>query len=438
MEHEGRVVGTDPQAGDAAQAVTDERYVVVSSDTHAGADLLEYREYLDPQWRPEFDTWAASYSSPYDDLVNATAGRNWDSDRRMADLDADGIAAEVVFPNTVPPFFDTIQGFATLPWTREDYERRRAGATAHNRWLVDFCSRAQGKRRGVAQILPHDVEQAVADARWAASTGQICGVLIPAIPPNHAVEPWFHPRYEPFWAACAELGLPIHQHGGTGGPDVGMDAPAAAAIMVVEMKSWVARTLTHLILAGVFERHPALEAVWTEQGISFVLPQLKMLDGMVAGMKSTAANRSVTLFGSEVIDSLSLTPSEYFARNCYLGASFLHRKEVADRHAVGIDRIMWGCDYPHEEGSTPYSREALRATFFDVPVEECRKMLGETAARVYGFDLEFLRSVAAEVGPTVAEIAVPLDKRPEGSNCGAFGNWSMVTDGLEMLANVSR
>jgi predicted TIM-barrel fold metal-dependent hydrolase len=208
--------------------------------------------------------------------------------------------------------------------------------------------------------------------------------------------------------------------------------------MVVEMKSWVARTLTHLILAGVFERHPNLKGVWTEQGANFVIPQLRMLDNMVSGMKSTSANRTVTLFGSEVIDSLSLKPSEYFARNCFLGASFLHRKEVGDRYQVGVDKIMWGCDYPHEEGSTPYSREALRATFFDVPVDECRKMFGETAAAVYGFDLDFLKPFAERLGPTVAEIQVPLTDKPADSNCGAFGSWTTTGDALEMLVNVSR
>jgi predicted TIM-barrel fold metal-dependent hydrolase len=422
------------ESGGTAQ----DRYVVISADTHGGGDLLDYRAYLEPQWLEEFDAWVAQYSSPYDDLVHATAERNWNSERRLADLDADGIVAEIVFPNTVPPFFNTISGFATLPWTREDFERRRAGAKAHNRWLVDFGRQVEGRRRGLVTIFPHDVDLAIEEARWAKETGQICGVHIPAIPPNHAVEPWFHPRYEPFWAACADLDLPIHQHGGTGGPDVGMDAPAAPAIMVVEMKSWVARTLTHLILAGVFERHPTLKGVWTEQGASFVLPQLRMLDNMVAGMKSTSANRTVTLFGSEVIDSLSLKPSEYFARNCFLGASFLHRKEVADRYAVGVDKIMWGCDYPHEEGSTPYSREALRATFFDVPVDECRKMLGETAAAVYGFDLDVLRPLAERLGPTVEEIQVPLTEKPADSNCGAFGSWTTTADAMEMLVNVSR
>lgn len=420
----------------AAGTAADDRYMIVSSDTHAGADLLEYREYLDRAWHEEFDSWAASYSSPYDDLVHATADRNWDSDLRLSMLEEDGVSAEVIFPNTIPPFFNTIQGFATLPWTKEDFDRRHAGAVAHNRWLADFCSRAPGQRLGVAQIFPHDVDLAIEDARWAKETGQFGGVLVPAIPPNHAVEPWFHPRYEPFWAALAELELPVHQHGGTGGPDVGMDAPAAPAIMVVEMKSWVARTLTHLILAGVFERHPTLKAVWTEQGASFVLPQLAMLDGMVGGIQGKRNNRTMPMFGSDVISTLSLTPSEYFARNCFLGASFLHRKEVADRYKVGIDKIMWGTDFPHEEGSTPYSREALRATFFDVPVDECRKMFGLNAADVYGFDLDVLEPIAARVGPTIAEIHVPLDAVPRDSNCGAFGNWGTHKDGLELLANV--
>ena len=82
--------------------------------------------------------------------------------------------------------------------------------------------------------------------------------------------------------------------------------------------------------------------------------------------------------------------------------------ESALRHDVGVDRIMWGSDYPHSEGSYPYSREALRAAFADAPESEVRTMCADTAAAVYGFDLDQLDPIAARVGPTVAEIAEPL------------------------------
>jgi predicted TIM-barrel fold metal-dependent hydrolase len=220
---------------------------------------------------------------------------------------------------------------------------------------------------------------------------------------------------------CEDLDLPIHQHPGTGHPDVGSDQPASNAVMMMEFNHWTRRTFGHLILAGVFERYPRLKAVWTEQnrGIRWVLEDLRMLDSIVAGMKTSVQNRTMSLFGGDVIDSLSLTPTEYFKRNCYLGASFLPRHEVEFRYQVGVDRIMWGADFPHEEGTTPFSREALSSTFSEVPVDECRQMLGGVAADVYGFDMVALAEVAKRIGPTIEQVATPLSVAPP-SNSGAF------------------
>jgi len=92
------------------------------------------------------------------------------------------------------------------------------------------------------------------------------------------------------------------------------------------------------------------------------------------------------------------------------------------RYEVGVDRIMWGADYPHSEGSYPYTTEALRAAFAPCPPEETRQMLETTAASVYGFDLTALRAVGDQVGPTVEEVLVPLapGDYPPDSTCNAF------------------
>ena len=97
------------------------------------------------------------------------------------------------------------------------------------------------------------------------------------------------------------------------------------------------------------------------------------------------------------------------------------RPEAKYIDAVGVDRIMWGSDFPHEEGTTPYSLEALRSTFSDVPEEKCRQLFAGVAANVYGFDLEALTPVAQEIGPKGSEIAVPLTREElPDSNSGAF------------------
>ena len=71
---------------------------------------------------------------------------------------------------------------------------------------------------------------------------------------------------------------------------------------------------------------------------------------------------------------------------------------------LGCDVVMWGTDYPHPEGTWPHTRERLRSDFGGIPVEDARKLLGETAARCYGFDLDALRPIAERIGPTPADL----------------------------------
>ena len=91
-----------------------------------------------------------------------------------------------------------------------------------------------------------------------------------------------------------------------------------------------------------------------------------------------------------------------------MGSSFLRPQECQLRYEIGVDNIMWGADYPHNEGTTPYSHEALRYTFAGVDPIEVRTMLGTTAAKVYDFDLDYLDRLAADIGPTVEEVSRPL------------------------------
>lgn len=402
---------------------TIDRYMVLSSDTHAGAAMYEYKQFLPPQLHDDFDAWAAAVTNPWVDLRDPDKAKiNWHSDTRAAACDAEGITGEVIFPNTLTPFYDILVHLGGVPTTAVDYTRRWAGLQAHNRWLVEFCRAEPARRRGVIQLLPNDIDHAVREVEWAAATGVIGGVMIPSIPPSHpAAAPFFHERYDPLWACCAALGMPVHQHMGSGSPNIGDDA-LAFGIAFAEHDLWPKRTLLHLIMGGVFERHPDLRFVWTEMwGMRWVLEELHRIDHRLKIIQTKWADDPRVLnyartFGSPAIDSLRSTPLEYWRRNCYIGASMLPRADVQYRHAVGVDRIMWGDDFPHPEGATGHLTDALRATMFDVPESECRQMLGGVAAEVYNFDLEALTPIAQRVGPVVAEVHCPLDTRPV--SCG--------------------
>jgi len=389
---------------------TIDRYVVISADSHAGADLRDYKKYLPARWHDEFDAWADSYSSPFDDLIHATAHRNWDSDFRLAEMDADGVAAELLIPNTIPPFFPTTMVIVVgLPTTKETFERRWAGTQAHNRWVVDFVSQAPARRRGLLQIFPNDVDAAVAEIRWAKETGAFGGGLLVPVPPGHAVEPFFHERYEPLWQVCEELDFPLALHNATV-PDMPMDQPASNTLALIKFSLWNKSTLIDLIVSGVFERHPNLKLVPTENGIRWTLETGALLDGALPPMKSSAENRTMPMFGGNHVDTLSLSGTGYVQRNLWFAVSghTANPGEIALRETVGVDHVMWGSDYPHEEGTTPQSVLGLRWVFADVPEAETRQMLAGNAARLYGFDLDALVPVASRIGPRVAEVHTPV------------------------------
>ena len=130
----------------------DDHYVVITADSHAGGSHAQYREYLDPKYRDDFDAWRGKYKNPFKDLKDTDLRvRNWDGELRDQQQNEDGIVGEVIFPNTVPPFFPNFVLFAPPP-TAEEYEHRHAGVQAHNRWLADYCAEKPEARAGIGQI----------------------------------------------------------------------------------------------------------------------------------------------------------------------------------------------------------------------------------------------------------------------------------------------
>jgi predicted TIM-barrel fold metal-dependent hydrolase len=339
-------------------------------------------------------------------------------------MDSNGVVAEVIFPNTAPPFMPASVLSGTPPTSRQDYERRWAGLKAHNRWLMDFCREAPGQRAGVAQIMTYDVDDAVAEVRAAHAGGLTGGILLPMDPKDAGgLIPYYFPRHDPLWAACEDLDMPVHRHASTSSESTPSDETGLAVLLVgwAERQFYDRRPLGQLILGGIFERYPKLKFVMTECLTGWVPGYLEGLDEMVLALNES---KGTLTHLAPAVARLSMRPSEYFARNCFLGASLFLPSEAKRRHEIGLENIMWGVDYPHSEGVFPYTLDALRLTFADVPEPEVRKMLGTTAAGVYGFDLDYLQGLADRVGPTVEDLAQPvvsLPKVPEDTRSPVFG-----------------
>lgn len=402
-------------------ADTSKRMIVVSSDTHCGADLYDYRPYLVSQYHDEFDEWSKDFRNPFESehLLTNDPSVNWDSSTRTRLLESQGIVGEVMFPNTVPPFYPQTQFFVPPPPENEaEYRRRWAGLKAHNRWLVEFCSELPGRRAGVAQIMLNDIDDAVAEIHWVKAHGLTGGVLLPGVPPGSRLPPLYSHRYEPIWEACEELDVTVNSHSGGGIPHYS-DDPVALAVLLKEVTWFSNRNLAHLIWGGVFERHPHLRVAFTEQGSAWVVPELATLDSTFMMMRKSKSAQHF-FGGDSLLGSLTLMPSEYFARNCYLGSSPLRLSEAQQREVIGVDRIMWGNDFPHIEGTFPYSVEAIRYALCDAAESELDAMLSDNACHVYGFDRHALRVAAEQHGPTLDQLLTPLSQVPLDSLSSVF------------------
>jgi predicted TIM-barrel fold metal-dependent hydrolase len=382
-------------------------YVTITADSHAGATLDVYRGYLDPKYRDPFDAWRAARAPSGRKPAGARKTKNWDTAERYADMEADGVCAEVIFPNTAPPFYDRASLIAPPPLP-EHFEHALAGIRAHNRWLAEWCQEAPTRRAGIGLIHLNDIDEAIRDVTWIAEQGLRGGVLLPLPADDQKyVKPLYAPDYDRLWAAIQDCDLVVNQHGGAGSPDYG-PYPAAEPLWILEVPFFSQRGFKQLIFAGVFERFPRLRYILTESGCAWVPPTLARMDEVWMGMRAGMIGE-MDYSRSAVLPQ---PPSFYARRNCWYGASFPSPAEIADRHVVGVERILWGSDYPHYEGTYPYTREALRLTFADVDPGETRLILGENAARLYGFDLDALAPIAARVGVLPDAVSQPLSEIP--------------------------
>ncbi len=421
------------------------RYLLISGDGHAGPPLPGFAPYFDPAHRDDFDRYwrarpsakraEAAAAGDLDALagflrgfmqatggtpeqskafseraLQATAGL-FDSAVRDRYLDEEGIAAEILFGDGFvenhPPFSDIMESngqiFGGKPWP---FELQLAGARAYNRWLAEFCNQSPARRAGVIQLpAAHDVSLLIEELRRARESGLRGGVLIP---PIEAGLPGYHdPRYDPLWAAAADLDLPISVHGGNArapdGPDVyGAEEPLASFFHFTESTFFDRRPIWFFIWGGVFDRHPKLKLVFAEALSHWVPQELLRLDEMYDMWNSKALR-----------DRIPRRPSEYWRTNCAITATFISRGEVEMRDRIGVPNLLWGSDYPHPEGTWPYTDTCLQHAFHGVPEQETGRILGENALDFYDFDRAALRKLADRIGPDPADVARAPAKTPD-------------------------
>jgi predicted TIM-barrel fold metal-dependent hydrolase len=284
-------------------------------------------------------------------------------------------------------------------------EFRCAHARAYNEWVWEVFASEPKRFKPVGMLPVDDVDVAVAETERCLKTGFVSV----GVPSNIPWRPYFLPYWEPLWSLLEDSDLLLNFHIFTGNLAFGADfawvhhmsqrdfdiAKQSCAAneeafdnlgmlssSVMGMACGMSPIL-HLIGGGVLERHPKLRFIVTEAECGWLAWLLHQMDQLQERFRGSLA-------------SLSMKPSEYFYRQG--AATFTDDPVAIENIAVtGSQRLLWSNDYPHTEGTYPRSREIVDEIASKLSPSDAENIFFRNAARLYGFDLEYLEANKAEI-----------------------------------------
>lgn len=268
-----------------------------------------------------------------------------DVEKRLIDLDQEGIWGEVVFPSL---------GMWNASFRTR--EALRAAIKVSNDWARDEIISATPRMVPTAQVSMLSIEDAVAEVERAAGMG-FQAVFLPTTPPK-ATPDYNRDDWEPFWAACEAARMVVAFHIGTdpvdfaAGENLGavFRGPGAAVLNYTETTFSGQRATMKMVASGALDRHPDLRVLISEGGATWV-PFLA--DRMTEGYRQHQMM---------VRPKLSRTPKEILYSQVY--ASFQHDESaIGAVTAMGYQNVMWGSDYPHMEGTFGHTQDTLHGLF---------------------------------------------------------------------------
>jgi predicted TIM-barrel fold metal-dependent hydrolase len=290
----------------------------------------------------------------------------YDAAARITEQQADGIAAEVIYPSV-----------GMMLCNHPDLDYKRACFEAYNDWIAEWCAYAPDRLLGLGQTALRTPEEGIVDLERIKALG-LRGVMLPGIP---ALEDYDSEIYDPFWDAVVDLGLPASFHILTAGGEKWWRGPNMNGFLGVIHANQ--DLIGMLVLGGVFERHPELKVVNVEADAGWAPHYMFRMD--------TLFERHHKWVPSGV---LSRKPSEYFRDNVYM--TFQDDRvafQCVDMLEVG--RLMWACDHPHSDSTWPHSQEVLELNAGNLTPEQLSRVVRDNCAELYGIDVDALARTGA-------------------------------------------
>jgi len=283
---------------------------------------------------------------------------------RISDLALDGCDAEVLFPN---------KGLTI--WATQDAHFSHAMCRAYNDWAWEEFAEHNDCLAPMACVAPAALDETIAEIQRCAALG-FKGLAMPCKPvfgPPDVDDPNYNLReFEPLWDCIEEVNLPITFHISTGrDPRTSRSQGGAVINYAVHSLAPTLEPLVNICASGVAERHPTLQFGAIEAGIGWVAWMLDAMD---------EAYRKHHMWVRPKLEGL---PSDYFRRQGF--SSFQEDRSglAVAREFDLVDNFLWANDFPHHEGSWPYSAQAIERTMSSLSDEERAKILGLNAARIF-------------------------------------------------------
>jgi predicted TIM-barrel fold metal-dependent hydrolase len=363
-------------------------FPVISADSHITEPPDTYTANIDPAWRDKAprvahdaelgDLFVAEGMKPIKMGLVAAAGKQpediktngtfddmhrsgWDASARLADQDRDGVSAEILYPTV-----------GMLLCNLKDLDYKKACFDAYNRWIVDYCSVDRDRLLGVGQTAARSVDEAVADVHAIQAAG-LRGVMMPGLPGEADYDDL---AWDRFWAAAAEIGLPISFHILTTSTARTRGSRLNSFLAIVR---GIQDIMSLLVFGGVFARHPGLRVVCVEADAGWVPHFMYRMDHAYKRHRHHLAPG----------ESLPRLPSEYFAEHIYVT---FQDDWTAFRSAGDMNwhRLMWANDFPHSDSTWPWSQELLAEQTGVLSTEQQRAILSGNCAGLYGIDVAAL------------------------------------------------
>jgi predicted TIM-barrel fold metal-dependent hydrolase len=326
---------------DRAPVIEDQRGFGVTVDGIAINTIAKRKGHLTAEQR-QAEAAGGSTRPPRDYLAQPSgfSGAGF-----LLDFDRIGIDRAVLFPSA---------GMFATADERVDPDLAVEIACGYNNWFVDFRQADPDRLRGAALVPQRHLAAACAEVERAAGLGFRA---IYVRPNPYLGRNLNDPAYEPLYATVEATGLPliVHEAAKPNLPQISADRfPNSHMRHMCEHPMEQMIACMSVTFGGVLERHPDLRVGFVESGCGWLPYWLERMDAHYAQSCLPVVNFDRP--------ALSMPPSEYFQRQCFISVDAAEAVVPCIIELHGDQSLVWSSDYPHGDGHYPDAVDLFLAT----------------------------------------------------------------------------